>query len=47
MKEAELKQVSQREQERLDTNRSQYREKITKIEELLSNRVGSLYQWLT
>ena len=47
MKEAELKQVSQREQERLGTNRSQYREQITKIEELLSNLDGSLYQWLT
>lgn len=47
MKEAELKQVSQREQERLETNRSQYREQITKIEELLSNLDGSLYQWLT
>ena len=47
MKEAELKQGSQREQERLETNRLQYREQITKIEELLSNLDGSLYQWLT
>ena len=47
MKETEQKQASQREQERLETNRSQYREQITKIEELLSHLDGSLYQWLT
>ena len=47
MKEAELKQASQREQERLETNNSQCREQITKIEELLSHLDGSLYQWLT
>ena len=47
MKEAELKQASLREQERLETNRSQYREQISKIEELLSHLDGSLYQWLT
>ena len=47
MKEAELKQTSKREQERLETIRTQCREQITKIEELLSHLDGSLYQWLT
>lgn len=46
MKEAELKQVSQREQERLEAIRTQCREQITKIEGLLSHLDGSLYQWL-
>ena len=47
MKEAELKQTSKREQERLETICTQCREQITKIEELLSHLDGSLYQWLT
>ena len=47
MKEAELKQVFQHEQERLDACRAQYREQIAKIEDLLSHLDGSLYQWLT
>ena len=46
MKETELKQVSQREQERLEGVRTQCREQLTKIEELLSHLDGSLYQWL-
>ena len=47
MKEAELKQASQREQERLEISRNQHQEQIAKIEELLSHLDGSLYQWLT
>lgn len=47
MKEAELKQVSQREQERLEESRTQCKEQIAKIEALLSRLDGSLYQWLT
>ena len=46
-KEAELKQVFQHEQERLDACRAQRREQIAKIENLLSHLDGSLYQWLT
>lgn len=46
MKEAELKQAVQREQERLEESRTQYREQIAKIEALLSHLDGSLYQWL-
>ena len=47
MKEAELKQISQREQERLDAIHTQCKVQITKIEELLLHLDGSLYQWLT
>ena len=47
MKEAELKQASQREQERLEASRVQHKEQIAKIDELLSHLDGSLYQWLT
>ena len=47
MKEAELKQASQREQERLEASRVQHKEQIDKIDELLSHLDGSLYQWLT
>ena len=47
MKEVELKQAAQREQERLEESRTQYREQIAKIEALLSHLNGSLYQWLT
>ncbi len=47
MKEAELKQASGREQERLETQRAHGKEQIAKIEQLLSHLDGSLYQWLT
>ena len=46
MREAELKQASQREQERLDGCRTQCQEQIAGIEELLSRLDGSLYHWL-
>lgn len=47
MKEAELKQASEREQERLEARRTDCKEQIAKIEQLLSHLDGSLYQWLT
>ena len=46
MREAELKQISLREQERLERSRTQYREQIAKIDDLLTHLDGSLYQWL-
>ena len=46
MREAALKQVSQREQECLERSRTQYREQIAKIDDLLTHLDGSLYQWL-
>lgn len=46
MKETELKQASGREQEQLEISRAQYRAQIAKIDELLTNLDGSLYQWL-
>lgn len=46
MKETELKQASGREQEQLESSRAQYRAQIAKIDELLTNLDGSLYQWL-
>jgi len=46
MKEAEIKQVSQREQERLETDRTQIRVQIEKIDDLLAHLDGSLYKWL-
>ena len=46
MKEAELKQASQREHEHLERNRAQIREQIAKINDLLAHLEGSLYQWL-
>ena len=46
MKEAELKQASGREQEQLESSRAQSREQIAKIDDLLTNLDGSLYQWL-
>lgn len=46
MKENELKQSSEREQERLDGNLVQYRDKIAKIDDMLAHLDGSLYQWL-
>ena len=47
MKEAELKQAAQREQEQLEAKHSQHKEQIAKIDELLAHLDGSLYQWLT
>ena len=47
MRETELKQASQREQEHLETIRALCREQIAKIEDVLSHFDGSLYQWLT
>ena len=46
MKEAEIKQASLREQERLDADRTQMREQIEKINDLLARLDGSLYKWL-
>lgn len=46
MREAELKQASQREQERLEKSREQYREQISKTDDLLAHLDGSFYQWL-
>ncbi len=46
MKETEIKQASQREQERLDADRTQMREQIAKINDLLARLDGSLYKWL-
>ena len=46
MKEAELKQTSQREQERLENSRAQHREQVEKINDLLAHLKGSLYHWL-
>ena len=46
MKEAELKQMSSREQERLEGSRAQQREQIAKIDGLLAHLDGSLYHWL-
>ena len=43
MKETEIKQEFQREQERLETDRPQTREQITKINDLLAHLNGSLY----
>ena len=46
LKEAELKQASGRDQERLEDIRAKYREQIAKIDDLLAHLDGSLYQWL-
>ena len=46
MRETELKQMSLREQERLERSRTQYREQIAQIDDLLTHLDGSLYQWL-
>ena len=46
LKETEIKQASQREQERLDAERTQMLGQITKINDLLANLDGSLYMWL-
>ena len=46
MKESEMKQASQHEQERLEADRTQIREQIAKIDELLARLDGSFYKWL-
>ena len=46
MKETEIKRASQHEQERLDADRTQMREQIAKIHDLLDRLDGSLYKWL-
>lgn len=46
MKEAEIKQTSQREQECIEADRTQFRGQIEKIENLLAHLDGSLYNWL-
>ncbi len=46
MKAAEIRQASQREQERLDSERTNIREHIAKIDGLLAHLDGSLYKWL-
>lgn len=46
MKEAEVKQASLREQERLEADRTQVRAQIEKIDELLAHLDSSLYKWL-
>ena len=46
MKETEIRQATQREQERLDADRTQIRAQIGKINDLLSHFDGSLYKWL-
>lgn len=46
MKETELKQASLREQERLEADRTKCRERISRINDLLSHLDGSLYKWL-
>ena len=46
MKESEMKQTSQHEQEHLEADRTQIREQIAKIDELLARLDGSFYKWL-
>ena len=46
MKETEIRQAAQHEQERLDADRTQIRAQIGKINDLLSHFDGSLYKWL-
>ncbi len=46
MKETEIRQNFQREQERLETECANVREQIVKIDVLLSHLDGSLYKWL-
>ena len=46
MKETGIRQAAQREQERLDADRTQIRAQIGKINDLLSHFDGSLYKWL-
>ncbi|MCM1515945.1 MAG: ATP-binding protein [Paraprevotella sp.] len=46
MKENEIKQVSQREQEQQESERVQVRMQIEKIDDLLAHLDGSLYKWL-
>lgn len=46
MKESDVKQELQREQERLETERTSLREQLAKIEDVLAHLDGSLYRWL-
>ncbi len=46
MKDAEIKQTSQREQDRLEAERTQIRGQIEMIDDLLAHLDGSLYKWL-
>lgn len=46
MKETEIKQVSMREQERLEADRTQVRVQIGKIDDLLAHLDSSFYKWL-
>lgn len=46
MKEEELKRTNQLEQEGLEADRRQIRQRITKIDDLLSHLDDSLYKWL-
>ena len=46
MREAEIRQASQREQERLEADRVHIRKQIAKIDDLLTHLDGSFYQWL-
>ena len=46
MKETKIKQASWREQERVEADRTQIREQIAKIDDLLARLDGSLYKWL-
>lgn len=46
MKETEIKQESQHEQERLEVERTTLREQMAKIDDILAHLDGSLYKWL-
>lgn len=46
MKETEIKQESQHEQERLESERTTLREQMAKIDDILAHLDGSLYKWL-
>lgn len=46
MKETEIKQESQHEQERLESERITLREQMAKIDDILAHLDGSLYKWL-
>lgn len=46
MKETEIKQESQHEQERLEAERTTLREQMAKIDDILAHLDGSLYKWL-
>lgn len=46
MKETEIEQKSQHEQERLEAERTTLREQMAKIDDILAHLDGSLYKWL-